>query len=105
MRYVRALVWAPALLSVYVLIGFSWELLVQAYGDGPPYFGRTENMDKWDDPWGPILFVALIAASVVTMSWTAWRALDRRARDRAEHLPPIARARRVRRPRAARRPG
>ncbi len=29
-------------------------LLDEAYGSGPPYYGRTTNMDKWDSP-APLL--------------------------------------------------
>ena len=101
MRYARALIWTPALLAVYALVAFSYELLDEAYGDGPPYFSRTENMDKWDDPWAPILFIALFTAGIVWLTWRAWRALERRARERAEQQPAIARARPARRRRGA----
>ena len=43
--------------------------LVEAYGSGPPYFGRTTNMDKWSDPLPGLLLldalVLLIAAVAI----------------------------------------
>jgi hypothetical protein len=49
--------WAPvALVSAVVLLaGVAW-FNVEAYGGGPPYYGRTTNMDKWSDPV-PVLLV------------------------------------------------
>lgn len=44
------------------------QSLVEAYGSGPPYFGRTTNMDKWTDPLpgllmldALVLLIALVA--------------------------------------------
>ena len=28
----------------------SYDSLREAYGSGPPYYGRTVNMDKWHNP-------------------------------------------------------
>lgn len=45
---VAAMLAAVALLS---LVGFvTITQLIEAYGDGPPYYGMTTNMDKWDSP-------------------------------------------------------
>lgn len=45
------------------------QSLVEAYGSGPPYFGRTTNMDKWSDPLPGLLLldalVLLIAAVAI----------------------------------------
>jgi len=31
--------------------------LVEAFGDGPPYYGRSANMDKWTNPLPVLLTV------------------------------------------------
>lgn len=45
------------------------QSFVEAYGSGPPYFGRTTNMDKWSDPLPGLLLldalVLLIAAVAI----------------------------------------
>ena len=51
----QAKVWAIAVLCVCLaLIGLcvfvNVDNLVGAYGNGPPYHGRTTNMDKWGNP-------------------------------------------------------
>jgi hypothetical protein len=37
-----------------VLVGYlAWatcDILMESYGSGPPYYGRTTNMDKWSNP-------------------------------------------------------
>ncbi len=49
----------------------NYASLVEAYGSGPPYFGRTTNMDKWSSPWPGLLmidgFVLLIVVAAVAM--------------------------------------
>lgn len=41
-----ALILAVVCLGVYLNI----EVYLEYFSDGPPYFGRRENMDKWSDP-------------------------------------------------------
>jgi hypothetical protein len=42
---------AAAILSVVCLGAFlNVEVYLEYFSDGPPYFGRRENMDKWSDP-------------------------------------------------------
>jgi hypothetical protein len=55
-----------------------WNRLQEAYGDGPPYYGRSTNMDKWTSPWPGLL--ALDACTLV-----ACGALWLRARRRERH--------------------
>jgi hypothetical protein len=58
------------LLSALIVLGAAWityDALVEAFGSGPPYYGRTANMDKWASPvpWLVVLdglAVALAAA-------------------------------------------
>jgi hypothetical protein len=53
-RTVRILVGAGLLASLAFVITFNVINIREAYGDGPPYYSRTTNMDKWTDP-RPIL--------------------------------------------------
>lgn len=55
-------------IAVMALLGTAlWlnvNVLTETYGAGPPYFGRTTNMDKWSSPWpwlGPVDVVAALA--------------------------------------------
>lgn len=51
-----------------VFAGVAWLHAVQldeAYGSGPPYYGRTTNMDKWESPL-PLLFVVDAIALGIT---------------------------------------
>jgi hypothetical protein len=52
---------------VIVLIAgyMGWDVYSEAYGPGPPFYGRTENMDKWSDPLAALLTIAAIAALAV----------------------------------------
>jgi hypothetical protein len=54
----------------------NYVLLSEAYGDGPPYYGRTVNMDKWTSPLPILIPVDLVA--VATISWSAARWARRR---------------------------
>ncbi|MCW7540464.1 hypothetical protein OOT46_21800 [Aquabacterium sp. A7-Y] len=51
--------------------------LVEAYGSGPPYYGMTENMDKWASPVGFLLMfnaVALVLVYVLgRLAWKLWK--------------------------------
>ena len=50
-------------LCVLVLIGtafLTYEALTEAYGSGPPYFSRTENMDKWSNPFWELFAINTI---------------------------------------------
>lgn len=38
----------------------NYSLLIDAYGSGPPYYGRTINMDKWSDPIPFLILVDII---------------------------------------------
>ena len=47
----RLLRWILAALMVAGAVWISADMLNEAYGAGPPYYGRTVNMDKWTSPW------------------------------------------------------
>jgi hypothetical protein len=50
---IRTLAWivlaACATIGVLV-VSLNVSEIVGAFGDGPPYYGRTTNMDKWRNP-------------------------------------------------------
>ncbi len=56
------------ILAAAVWLNYSW--LTEAYGSGPPYYGRTTNMDKWSDPL-PLLAVADIV--MLGLVFGLWR--------------------------------
>jgi len=64
------IVFGVALLALVALVAaFNLVNLNEAFGSGPPYYGRTTNMDKWSDPLPALaavdsLCLALVAAYV-----------------------------------------
>lgn len=46
----RVSLYCGVLLVVLFVGAFNVLNLNEAYGDGPPYYARTINMDKWTDP-------------------------------------------------------
>jgi hypothetical protein len=58
--------------TVAVCAWASTRVWDEAYGAGPPYYGRTTNMDKWEDPRSQLLWLngsglMLVAALLVAM--------------------------------------
>ncbi|MEO1171013.1 MAG: hypothetical protein AAFX94_03030 [Myxococcota bacterium] len=43
----------------------TYSLLNEAYGAGPPYYGRTTNMDKWSSPWPLVVTINVPAAALL----------------------------------------
>jgi hypothetical protein len=39
---------------------------LEYYGDGPPYYGRTTNMDKWQSP-----MTELVVSNALGLAWLA----------------------------------
>ena len=70
---VRTVAIALFLLGAVVV---NYVLLSEAYGDGPPYYGRTVNMDKWTSPLPIVVPVDLVA--VAAIAWSAARLARRR---------------------------
>lgn len=60
-----------AVIALAIGTYLSVAVYVEFFSDGPPYFGRRENMDKWEDP-RPWLF-ALDGAIALLLSWVGWR--------------------------------
>ncbi|URV28016.1 hypothetical protein [Burkholderia gladioli] len=49
-RHLKIALGLLALVVVALAAAFNVLNLREAYGDGPPYYGRTTNMDKWESP-------------------------------------------------------
>jgi hypothetical protein len=65
----RILRWLGPVVILGVCIVLDYRILTEAYGDGPPYYGRTVNMDKWTSPLLPLLVVnGLGAAATAVLS-------------------------------------
>ncbi len=68
MRFLRVLV--PALLAVATASGAAWITainLVEAYGPGAPFYGRTTNMDKWESPIAFLMVVDGLALGIIVV--------------------------------------
>ena len=58
------------LCAIIVVVAVFWlnaTWLVEAFGAGPPYYGRTTNMDKWTNPI-PILVIIDISAVLILIA-------------------------------------
>jgi len=69
-RIAYTLFLACAILFIFVIY-INVDAIVGAYGDGPPYYGRTTNMDKWENPI-PILVVLDIISIAVLFFAGKW---------------------------------
>jgi hypothetical protein len=47
---VRIALGVALLALVAVIVAFNVINCGEAFGSGPPYYGRTTNMDKWSNP-------------------------------------------------------
>jgi len=65
---VRHLVGSALLLAFLVALAW-WNVseLREAFGPGPPHYGRSTNMDKWVNPAPVLLTVDLAVIAVVTL--------------------------------------
>ncbi|RIY01426.1 hypothetical protein D3218_08710 [Aureimonas flava] len=54
---------AFALLTITVWLNAT--ILIEAYGSGPPYHGRTANMDKWTHPLPSLISLDVVGILVV----------------------------------------
>lgn len=59
---------AALLAAVLLVTAFNVLNLNEAYGDGPPYYARTVDMDKWSDPLPVLGTVDVIAALLVAVT-------------------------------------
>ncbi|WP_437587026.1 hypothetical protein [Sorangium sp. So ce1000] len=53
----RRLYWVVIVCIAVGCVFVDWQLLSEAYGQAPPYYGRTENMDKWTSPIPALLLI------------------------------------------------
>jgi hypothetical protein len=60
----RVLLLATIALLVVFCLHIDYMTFVEFYGDGPPYYGGTTNMDKWHNPL-PLLAIANLTALAV----------------------------------------
>lgn len=57
-----------ACVVLVLFIGYiNIDSLIENFGDGPPYYGRTTNMDKWEDPIPTLLAIDIVAAIVIVL--------------------------------------
>jgi hypothetical protein len=57
------LVSAVGLLVIFCIY-IDYATFVEYYGQGPPYYGRSVNMDKWRNP---LLFLVFVNATVLAL--------------------------------------
>ena len=69
-------------IAIFIAIfSVSFIILYEAFGPGPPYYGQTANMDKWENPIPAIVvidFFGLIVAGV--LFWAGSRKLRTKQR-------------------------
>jgi hypothetical protein len=59
LRLISYACFAAAIALIAVLAWASYGIIVESYGPGPPYYGRTTNMDKWTNPVPGLLTIDL----------------------------------------------
>ena len=64
-RKSRTLIHATLLVAVLLVGAFNAFNLNEAYGDGPPYYARTTNMDKWADPLPMLAGIDAVAVLLI----------------------------------------
>lgn len=76
----RALRWILAALMIAGAVWITVDMLNEAYGAGPPYYGRTVNMDKWTSPWFALIAIdALVLLIALTLLRGIWGRPDKRS--------------------------
>lgn len=76
-KYPAYLLFGICFLLIIFVAYVNIDAIVGAFGDGPPYYGRTTNMDKWQNPL-PKLFV--IDAITITLVFLVMRWIRRQLR-------------------------
>ena len=75
-----------ALCFVGLLGWINYVSLAEAYGSGPPHYGRTVNMDKWSDPL-PGLLMLDVPALLMLAAASALFLRRQREREALESVP------------------
>ena len=53
---------AASIALILIALMATYFSLTDAYGTGSPYFGRTQNMDKWSDPIPMLTAIDLLSS-------------------------------------------
>jgi len=73
-RLMAALLVAGCVAWVGFVVHVHIEAISVAYGDGPPYYARSVNMDKWASPWPALAGLDALTAGVLLLAgWLARR--------------------------------
>ena len=70
-KYLAALLLLVSLVLFCFAAYVTYDNIVGAFGSGPPYYGKTTNMDKWQNPI-PYLVALDIVASVAIFLLSRW---------------------------------
>ncbi|WP_338522215.1 hypothetical protein GE569_32485 [Burkholderia gladioli] len=70
-RHLKIALGLLALVVVALAAAFNVLNLQEAYGDGPPYYGQTTNMDKWESPL-PMLLPVDAVVIVLLAVYAIW---------------------------------
>ena len=65
--------WAALAVIIAASAFFDYGVLNEAYGSGPPYYGRTVNMDKWESPWAALVVIQVITLAASALIFVAER--------------------------------
>jgi hypothetical protein len=71
----RAMLIVSGLVAVAACVSLNVDVYQELYSSGPPYYGRTENMDKWTSPlpW----LIPVDGFLVAILMWIGWRLFRR----------------------------
>ena len=54
------------LLTIIAFVGWvNFDAVTFAFGDGSPYYSRTTNMDKWENPLLPLIILDIITIFIL----------------------------------------
>lgn len=84
-RLISYLCIASAAMLIAVLAWANYTVIVESYGSGPPYYGRTTNMDKWTDPVPGLLAIDLPGLGLA--GGLGYLGVRLRRRSRRQHPP------------------
>lgn len=58
----RVCIYLFSIMLCGVVLYINVTTLWASYGNVPPYYGRTTNMDKWTSPWPELVIINVLAA-------------------------------------------
>lgn len=77
-RYLAFLLLLVSLALICFAAYVTYDSIVGAFGSGPPYYGQTTNMDKWQNPIPYLAALDIVVLAVVFLlsRWALrlWRA-------------------------------